>query len=44
MSNFGSVVFFLIMGLGASFMVWVLWKTMADERRRHHHHIPIRRY
>ena len=44
MINFGSVVFFVIMGLGAGFMVWVLWKIAADERRRHRHHIPIRRY
>jgi hypothetical protein len=44
MINLISAVFLAMVALGASFMVWVLWKTMADERRRHHHHIPIRRY
>lgn len=44
MVDLGSVVFYVMVGLGAAFMVWVLWKTIADERRRHHDHIPIRRY
>jgi threonine/homoserine/homoserine lactone efflux protein len=45
MINLSSAVFYVMMTLGAGFMIWVLWKTVADERRRHHdHHTPIRRY
>lgn len=45
MINWSAAVFYLLMALGAAFMVWVLWSTAMDERRRRRQHDrPIRRY